>query len=155
MKSESEVTQSCPTLCNPMDCSLPGSSVHGIFQARVLEWGAISFSRVSSWTRDQTQVSRIIDTLPSEPPGKSSCLRKVDHKDCSRGILKCVHIPLEIKEAQLKELWTDWHENCGLSKNYFWKGYLEDYDSDIGGTKMIGSRKNQTMWNSLKICWLE
>ena len=41
MKSESEVAQSCPTLCDPMDCSLPGSSVHGIFQARVLEWGAI------------------------------------------------------------------------------------------------------------------
>ena len=44
MKSESEVTQSCPTLSDPMDCSLPGSSVHGIFQARVLEWGAIAFS---------------------------------------------------------------------------------------------------------------
>ena len=44
VKSESEVTQSCPTLSNPMDCSLPGSSVHGIFQARVLEWGAIAFS---------------------------------------------------------------------------------------------------------------
>ena len=44
VKSESEVAQSCPTLCNPMDCSLPGSSVHGIFQARVLGWGAIAFS---------------------------------------------------------------------------------------------------------------
>ena len=42
---ESEVTQSCPTLCDPVDCSLLGSSVHGIFQARVLEWVAISFSR--------------------------------------------------------------------------------------------------------------
>ena len=44
VKSESEVTQSCPTLCDPMDWSLPGSSVHRIFQARVLEWGAIAFS---------------------------------------------------------------------------------------------------------------
>ena len=44
MKSESEVAQSCPTLRNPMDCSPPGSFVHGIFQARVLEWGAIAFS---------------------------------------------------------------------------------------------------------------
>ena len=44
VRSESEVTQSCPTLSDPMDCSLPGSSVHGIFQARVLEWGAIAFS---------------------------------------------------------------------------------------------------------------
>ena len=44
VKSESEVTQSCPTLSDPTDCSLPGSSVHGIFQATVLEWGAIAFS---------------------------------------------------------------------------------------------------------------
>jgi len=44
VKSESEVAQSCPTLSNLTDCSLPGSSVHGIFQARVLEWGAIDFS---------------------------------------------------------------------------------------------------------------
>ena len=43
VKSESEVAQSCPILSDPMDCSLPGSSVHGIFQARVLEWGAIAF----------------------------------------------------------------------------------------------------------------
>ena len=44
VKGQSEVAQLCPTLSNPMDCSLPGSSVHGIFQARVLEWGAIAFS---------------------------------------------------------------------------------------------------------------
>ena len=48
VKSESEVAQSCPSLSDPMDCSLPGSSIHGIFQARVLEWGAIDFSTVSS-----------------------------------------------------------------------------------------------------------
>ena len=58
-ESESEVAQSCLTLCNLVDCSLPGSSVHGIFQARVLEWVAISFSRGFSWTGDQTRVSRI------------------------------------------------------------------------------------------------
>ena len=46
--SESEVAQSCLTLCDTVDCSLPGSSVHGILQARILEWVAISFSRVSS-----------------------------------------------------------------------------------------------------------
>ena len=56
----SKVTQSCPTLCDPMDCSLPGFSVHGIFQARVLEWVAISFSRGSSQPRDWTQVSLIV-----------------------------------------------------------------------------------------------
>ena len=58
-----QVAQSCPTLCNPMGCSLPGSSVHGIFQARVLEWVAISFSRASSWPRNRTQVSRIAGTF--------------------------------------------------------------------------------------------
>ena len=46
VKSQSEVAQSCPTLSDPMDCSLPGSSIHGIFQARVLEWGDIAFSSI-------------------------------------------------------------------------------------------------------------
>ena len=50
VKSESEVAQSCPTLSDPMDCSLPGSSTHGIFQARVLEWDAIAFSYVAIHT---------------------------------------------------------------------------------------------------------
>ena len=49
VKSESEVTQSCPTLSDPMDCGPPGSSIHGIFQARVLEWGAIAFSMRWLW----------------------------------------------------------------------------------------------------------
>jgi len=50
VKSESEVAQSCPTPSEPMDCSLPGSSVHGIFQARVLEWVAIAFSQFLCYT---------------------------------------------------------------------------------------------------------
>ena len=58
-ENESEVAQSRPTLCDPMDCSLPGSCLHGILQARVLEWVAISFSRGSSWPRHQTRVSWI------------------------------------------------------------------------------------------------
>ena len=56
VKSESEVAQWCPTLLHPMDCSLPGSSIHGIFQARVLEWGAITFSR-------QTFVGKVMSLL--------------------------------------------------------------------------------------------
>jgi len=63
VKSESEVAQSCPTLCKPVDCSLPGSSVHGILQARILEWIAITFSEdppdPGIEPRDQTQVSHI------------------------------------------------------------------------------------------------
>ena len=57
----SGVALSCPTLCDPMDNCLLDSSVHGIFQARVLEWVAISFSRGSSWPRDRTWVSCIVD----------------------------------------------------------------------------------------------
>ena len=59
VKSEIEVTRSCLTLRDPIDCSLPGSSVHGILQARILEWVAISFSRGSSWPRNRSQVSCI------------------------------------------------------------------------------------------------
>ena len=58
---ESEVAQLSPTLCDPMDCSPPGSSIHGILQARVLEWVAISFSRGSSQPMDRTPVSHTAD----------------------------------------------------------------------------------------------
>ena len=70
VKRESEVAQLCLTLCDPMDCSLPGSSVHGIFQARVLEWVAIFFSKRSSQPRDRNWVSTLqADVLLSEPLG--------------------------------------------------------------------------------------
>ena len=62
-KKESEVAQSCLTLCNPMDCSPLGSSIHGIFQATILEWVVIFFSSRSSQPRDQTQVSCIAGRL--------------------------------------------------------------------------------------------
>ena len=61
VKSEREVAQSCPTLSDPMNCSLPGSSIHGIFQARVLEWGAIAFSNCShSWMQ---KTENVTDTI--------------------------------------------------------------------------------------------
>ena len=59
MQVEVLLAQSCPTFCDPIDCSPPGSFFRGIFQARIVEWVAISFSRGSSWPRDQTQVSCI------------------------------------------------------------------------------------------------
>ena len=65
-----EVAQSCLTLCDPLDCSLPGFSIHGILQARILEWVTISFSRGSSRPGDRTWVSHEADALTSEPPGK-------------------------------------------------------------------------------------
>ena len=72
-ESESEVTQWCLTLCDPMDCSLSGSSVHGIFQARVLEWIAISFSPgdLPDPGIEPGSPALQADALPSEPPGKS------------------------------------------------------------------------------------
>ena len=68
VKSESEVAQSCPTLLNPMDSSLPGSSVHGIFQARVLEWAAITFSggRVRGKRGTLSAPERGVDFPPEE-----------------------------------------------------------------------------------------
>ena len=77
-KRESEVAQLCPTLCDPMDCSPPGSSIHGIFQARVLEWVAISFSRGSSQPRGPALQG---DALPSGPPGQTH--RKEPGPTCS------------------------------------------------------------------------
>ena len=67
------VTQSSPTLCDPLDYSPPGSSVHGILQARILEWVAISFSKGSSWPgiKPGSPTSQA-DSLPSDPPGKLS-----------------------------------------------------------------------------------
>ena len=60
------------SFCDPTDCNFPGSSVHGISQARILEWVAISFSRASSWLRDQTCIFRIAGRFfTTEPPGAS------------------------------------------------------------------------------------
>ena len=80
MKVKVLVTQWCPTLCDPMDCSLLGSSVHGILQARILEWVAIFFSRESSWPRDQPLISCIADRFftiwatREAPIGWNSCI---------------------------------------------------------------------------------
>ena len=70
---ELKVTQSCPTLCYPMDCSLPGSSVHGFSPARILEWVAIPFSWdfPNPWIKPWYPALQV-DSLPSEPPGKPS-----------------------------------------------------------------------------------
>ena len=72
-ESESEVAQSCPTLSDPMDCSLPGSSVHGVFQAGVLEWGAIAFSEEIALQRKMPDSDDFI--------GKFSYLRKNNYNN--------------------------------------------------------------------------
>ena len=107
---------SCPTRWDPMDCRLPGSSVHGILQARMLEWLSISFSRGSSQTRAQTQVSYIASRfLPSESPGFNEPLGKVlkllwrhTHSLVAQG--KRIYLPAlqELQETQVRSLgWKD------------------------------------------------
>ena len=77
VKSESEVTQSCPTFSDSMDCSLPGSSVHGIFQARVLEWGATAFSKPMfyAYLKDSWQglVTQLKNNMSRQLPRLVSC----------------------------------------------------------------------------------
>ena len=69
VKSESEVAQSCPTLSNPRDCSLPGSSAHGIFQARVLEWGAIALGDAAASAKSLQLCLTLCDPIEGSPPG--------------------------------------------------------------------------------------
>ena len=80
LESKSEVAQSCPTLCEPMDCSPPCSSVHGVLQARILEWVAISFSKGSSWSRIQ-----------GRNPGLLHCRQILYHLSNQRRPSKGIH----------------------------------------------------------------
>ena len=79
-KVKVKIAQLCPTLCDPMDCSLPGSSVHGILQARILEWVTVRFSRGSSQPRSPALQA---DSLPSEPPGKPKTQYMIHFVSCS------------------------------------------------------------------------
>ena len=79
VKSEREVAQSCPTLSDPMDCSLPGSSIHGIFQARVLEWGVIAFSETN--LRAETKKKKEFNHEVSEKENSNTIsLKKLNEK---------------------------------------------------------------------------
>ena len=105
MKSESEVPQSCPTLHDPMDRSLPGSSVHGIFQARVLEWGAIAFSHCT------TQVQFLGRELRCEAPAHS-CLCEIINSNLPLGKLLTCH-QSEVKSLSRVQLFvTPWTAAC-------------------------------------------
>ena len=84
VKSESEVTQSYPTLSNPLDCSLPGSFTHGIFQARVLEWGAVAFSAV--W------VEALNKTEFMHSKGQAARFQQCCRKRLSTGISRVRHL---------------------------------------------------------------
>ena len=83
------VTQLWPTHCDPMNCSLPGSSVHGILQARILDWVAVSFSRGSSQPRIKPWSPALqADSLPSEPPGKPTTKRLKSIKTTKKPTIK-------------------------------------------------------------------
>ena len=89
-ESESKVAQSCPTLSDPMDCSPPSSSVHEILHTRILEWVTTSFSRGSSWPRDQTSVSCVSCTagrfFTTEPLGKLLASSSMWHQKCLQAL---------------------------------------------------------------------
>ena len=89
------IFQSCPTLCNPMDCSLPGSSGHGILQARILEWVAIYFFRGSTWLGEIQPTSLASPALAggfftTEPPGKAQVVNLTDSQALV-ALVPCVH----------------------------------------------------------------
>ena len=118
VKSESEVAQSCPTLSDPMDCSLPGSFVHGIFQTRVLEWGAIAFSNLDSIlkSRDITLATnvRIVKAMvfPVVMYGcESWTVKKAEHQRIDafevwgwRGLLRVPWTARRSNQSLLKEI---------------------------------------------------
>ena len=119
VKSESEVAQSCPSLHHPMDCSLPGFSFHGIFQARVLEWGAIAFSKqthhkITNWNCNQKYSSK---QKPRSRQLHSWILPKIQrrsnwNKDCQRNINNLRYADdttlMAESEEELKASWWKW-----------------------------------------------
>ena len=137
VKSESEVAQSCPTLSDPMDCSLPGFSVHGIFQARRLEWIAISYSRGFSWPRDWTWVL----TSPVLAGGffKTQCFSQ--KKKCLSTIPICKLSPLRLGEIGSPLLqWSlqNWFQSslCG-----------------IVSIEMVRTKNSQLHWGVFVFCF--
>jgi len=137
------VAQSCPTLCNPTDCSPPGSSVHGILQARILEWIAISFSRGPSQPRDQTHVSYVllhwqVGSLPLVPPGKvvrwRSCLQ-----NGSRALRN-------VASALVNSLTSDCFPSCSLNSKY--TGHIYSLSNHLVDNSWVPSLSKTLLWVS-------
>ena len=99
VKSESEVTQSCPTVCDPVDCGLPGSSVHGIFQARVVEWGAFFMTKLDSILKSRD------NTLPTKVRLVKAMIFPVVMHGCESWTVK----KLSVEESMLL--------NCGVGED--------------------------------------
>ena len=147
------VTQSCPTLCNPMGSSSPGSSVHGILQARILEWSAISFSRGSFWPRDWTWVSCIAgrfftnwatrEIFESCTVNKAECWR-IDASNCSTGEDSWESLSLQRDQTSqiLKETNPEYSlEGLMLKLQYF--GHLKQRSSSLEKILMLGKTEGK------------
>ena len=122
LKVKVKATQLCLTLCNPKDCSLPGSSVHGILQIRVLEWVAVPFSRGSSQPTDWTPVSHIVGGFFTIWVTREA--QNFKWKCQSLGRIQLFVTP-----------WTVGHQallSMGFSRQEYWSGYsAEDSAEDI------------------------
>ena len=133
MKVKVLIAQSCPALCNPIDYNPPGSSVHEILQARILEWVTIPFSRGSSWPRDPTQVFCIADrffTIWATREAHNLWCMKVKVKS-----LSCVQLfatPWTIESARLLCPWNSPGKNTGVGSHSLLQGIFLTQGSKPG-----------------------
>ena len=147
VKSESEVAQSCPTPSNPMDCSPPGPSVHGIFQARVLKWGAITFSELHSLGKAFQSPSFSVLWLPQ-------ILTLAPIRSCvAHGMSAKSFFPTCNSQ-------DSWHLGATMGKGYVTdsKGVIDE-PGDLGSNysifrpSILGLGKESSFWASMA-CWL-
>ena len=170
VKSQSEVAQSCPILSDPMDCSPPGSSVHGIFQARVLEWVAIAFSKLDSILK-----SRGI-TLPTKVhPAKavafpvvmygceSWTIKKAEHQridafelQCWRRLLRVPWTARRSNQSILKEICPEYSlEGLMLKLKLQYSGHLMQRTDSFENTLMLGKIEGRRRRGRRRMRWLD
>ena len=128
-KTESEVTQSYPTLCDLMDCSQPGFSVYGILQARILEWVAISFSRGSFRPRDWAQVSRIVGRCVYHLNHQGS--RREDNKRICNSLVSDSLWPHGLQPARLLCPWNSPGKNTAVGCHFLLQGIFPTQWSNL------------------------
>ena len=163
-ESWSEVTQSCLTLCDPVDCSLPGSSVHGIFQAIVLEWIAISFSRGSTQPRDWTRVSRIVDRCFTVWATREVRKERWVLKNwsfelwCWRRVLRVPWIARRSNQSILKEIRPEYSFKglmLKLKLNLQQFGHLMQRTDSLEKTLMLGKIEGRRRREQQRMRWLD
>ena len=162
-----DYAQSCPTLWDPIDCSLPGSSVHGILQARVLEWVAISFSRGSSRPRDRSRVSWIVGRrftiwATREAYGYESwTIKNVEHQRidafelwCWRRLLRVPWTTKRSNESILKEISPEYSLK-GLMLKFQYFGHLMWRTESLEKILMIGKVEGGRRRGWQRMRWLD